>query len=258
MRLPAELRLQIYGYLFPARRVEVLRLIPQKPANPKRKGYRLYHRQLQPRDPVTQSTPRCAAAGPAGFGCLTPFPLALVFSCKDIYHDALCSLYSHTQFVFNSAKSVARFLKLTPPAAQAAVRHVELNYQMYNEPRLVAFRVFKHRCDLAWYSVCKAVADSFTSLHTLHVRMNVRDWPIRLALDERWALPLMAFARKNLLYADVNLAMVMFSQERLHDTARRIEQAIMHPAAYQAKEASRIAIDIMAHTKALKSLRLIF
>lgn len=253
LRLPAELCLVIYEYLFDTHRVEILRLKDKDFDNPKRTRYRLYHRQIQPRDTNTQAAPcRAARFSPS------PLPLGLIFTCKKIYHETLLLLYANTQFIFNSTRAVTRFLRVTDKVAQSAIHHVELNHHMYNEPRLTEFRVYKHRSDFAWYLACEGMSDAFTSLRVLHINMTIRDWPIHLELDERWAYPLLAFGRKNLDYADIKLHMVMFKEERLDAIARVIEKEIMKPIAYQIKDDERIAREMMGPVKAIRSLKLIF
>ncbi|BDD56550.1 hypothetical protein MPDQ_002832 [Monascus purpureus] len=253
LRLPMELRLQIYKYSFTTHRVEILHQKRKNSDNSKRTCYRLYHHQLHPRNSTTQEAPCRIARFP-----YTSLPLALMFTCEEIHCETLFLLYSTTQFVFNSTRAVVRFLRVTDKSAQSAIHHVELNHHMYNEPHLLAFSVFKHRSDFAWYLACEAMSDAFTSLRILHVGMTIRDWPIHLELDECWTFPLINFARKNLDYADIKLHMVMFKQERLDAIARMIEKEIMKPTAFQMKDDARIAREKAGKVKALKSLRLVF
>lgn len=253
LRLPVELRWEIYGYLFDTCRVEIFRRKSINPNKPKQSYYRLYHRQLPPRDTVTQVAPLWSARFVPH-----PLPTALLFICRRTHSDALAMLYSKTQFVFNSTRAAHRFLTTTNPVAQNTVRHVELNHHMYNEPRFTNFRLYKHRSDFAWYLACEGMSDRFPSLKVLHINMTIRDWPIHLELDERWTYPLMAFGRKKLDYADVKLKMVMFDEERLDAVAREIEREMMKPTAYRIKEDERIARELRGPLKASKCLRLVF
>lgn len=170
LRLPIELRLQIYEYFFTIHRVEILHQRRKNSDSSKRICYRLYHHQLHPRNSTTQEAPCHIACFP-----YTSLPLALMFTCKQIHNETLFLLCSTTQFIFNSTRAVVRFLSITDKSAQSAIRHVELNHHMYNEPHLLAFRVFKHRSDFAWYLACEAISDAFTSLRILHVDMTIRD-----------------------------------------------------------------------------------
>ncbi|KAL2010096.1 hypothetical protein VTN00DRAFT_5903 [Thermoascus crustaceus] len=244
LRLPGEIRDKVYEYIFETHRVEIVRA---KVKDPRRIRYRLQHRQLLPRDPVTHTVPSRGISFP-----LSPLALALVFTCKEIYRETLLFLYSTTQFVFTSSKTIRSFLEKTNPEAQGAIRHLELDHVMYNEPRLTAFRWCKDRSDMAWYLACHGMAYNFTSLRELHLNLAVWDWPIRLELGERWALPPLFFGRYHgkLEYADVKLSMGMFKKEKLENVARQLEKAMMTPEADQRKEDARVAKEKAGQLKA--------
>lgn len=247
LRLPGEIRDKIYEYIFETHRVEIIRVKIKDAKHPKRIRYRLQHRQLLPRDPVTHIVTSRGISFP-----LSPLALALVFSCKEIYRETLLFQYSTTQFVFTSSKTIRSFLEKTNPEAQGAIRHLELNHVMYNEPRLTAFRWCKDRSDMAWYLACHGMAYNFASLRELHLNLAVWDWPIRLELGERWALPPLFFGRYHggLEYADVKLSMGMFKKEKLENVARQLEKAMMTPEAYQRKEDARVAKEKTSQLKA--------
>lgn len=248
-RLPGEIRHKIYEYIFDTHRVEIVRARAKDPDRPKRIRYRLQHRQLPPRDPQTHAVPSSCGSRPAPF---PPLPLSLVFTCKEMYRETLLFLYSTTQFVFSSTKAIHSFLRHTAPEAQGAIRHLELNHVMYNEPRLTAFRPFKGRSDMAWYLACHGMAHAFTSLRELHLDLTVGDWPVRLELGERWALPPLLFkGGGGLEYVDVTLRVKMFKEEKVRSVARQLEQALMKPEAWQRKEDERLAREKMA--QALKA-----
>lgn len=131
---------------------------------------------------------------------------------------------------------------------------------MYNEPRLLGFRVFKHRADLAWYCACEDLAVACKSLKVLHVNMRIWDWPIRLELGERWSWPLLVFERygNKLDFANVRLEMCRFGEEKLKDVAREVEKRIMRPEAWQIREDERLARELNGRGKKGRVLKLVF
>ncbi|KAI9370484.1 hypothetical protein BJX61DRAFT_88064 [Aspergillus egyptiacus] len=230
MDLPAEIRNQIYSYLFPPQRVQVLRQKDRKnvPTSPTR--YRLFHIQLPPRDPKTQNqkclpylksrsglTPRDQLASEDSRQRTKPARLAppskerekhiekgerryqaqlsLPFTCKQSYNDTVCLLYAATQFVFPSPKTLSRFLDSVSSQAQAAITHVELKHSMYNEPRLTQFREIKLRSDRNFYVLCERITKACEGLSVLHIKLAVFDAPIMLEVGEQWSLPILAFAK---------------------------------------------------------------
>jgi hypothetical protein len=151
------------------------------------------------------------------------------------------------------------FLKQTPLVAQNAIRHLELNYIGYNEPRLTEFRKFKCRSDMAWYLACSAMAQNFISLRVLHLNVTIWDWPLKLDLKERWAMPLLLFERKGGLdYVDVNLHMHMFNRDQLQKVAHQLEKALMKPKAFQVKDDRRLAMKLQGPMRAGKVLNIVF
>lgn len=250
-KLPGELRTKIYEYVFGTYRVNIFRSrVPN--AESSKRQYCLRHTCLPPYHPkVHDLIPRTKSA-PA-------IPSALVYTCRDIYRETVLFLYSNTQFVFRSTKAINIFLKNTPIVAQNAIRHLELNYIGYNEPRLTEFRKFKIRSDMTWYLACSAMAQNFTSLRVLHLHITIWDWPMKLDLKERWAIPLLVFARKGgLEYVDAILRMHMFNNDQLQEAARKLEKALMNPKTYQIKDDRRLAMQLQGPAKAGKVLNIIF
>ncbi|GES63030.1 hypothetical protein ATEIFO6365_0002072000 [Aspergillus terreus] len=248
LRLPSEIRWQIYSHLFPPRRVEILR--KRDTTDPRRQNrYRLYHRARPPRRTQTQQPLARPIAGAAR-------PLALALTCRTTYRETILQLYATTQFVFTATRAVARFLARTTPAAQAAIRHVELAHVMYNEPRLSEFRRFKHRSDLAFFDVCVAMAQTWTALRVLHVDLAVKDWPIRLQVGERWSWPLVVFGQygEGMEYVEIRLRTGRFDDDRRREVARELEQKLMKPACFQRREEERSK----QKKKARKVLTLVF
>ncbi|KAE8145214.1 hypothetical protein BDV25DRAFT_170685 [Aspergillus avenaceus] len=256
LRLPAELRWQIYQYLFVPCRVEIVRTKNKSDDARKPAHWRLKHQRMRPREPNSQK-PLASRNRRDKW----PSPMInLVFSCRTIYCETVLLLYSTTQFVFNSTNTVKRFLKTTTADAQSVVHHVELNHTMYNEPHLMEFREYKIRSDIAWYDACDQMAASFSTLKVLHIKLAINDWPIRLELGELWSMPLLQFAHYDggLDYTGVQLQMKMFKDEKLRAVSRALEKKIMNPKKFQIREDEEMAWELMKSVKATKALRVIF
>ncbi|GMF75258.1 unnamed protein product [Aspergillus oryzae] len=252
--LPAEIRWQIYQYLFEPHRVEILRRKDMNTDTSKPARYRLCHRQQKPRSPSTQAVDHDGHRTRH-----TPFLFGLVFTCRTIYCEAVLLLYSTAQFIFNSANSIIRFLRTTSKDFQAAIRHVELNHIMYNEPRLTEFRPFKIRSDIAWYNACEEMASACVSLKVLHVRLAIYDWPIRLEIGELWSMPLLLFGHYDggLDYAGIQLQMRRFQDDKLRTVERALEQTMMKPKMFQIREDERLSKELMGPIKAKKVLKIV-
>ncbi|KAL4889263.1 hypothetical protein BDV59DRAFT_205389 [Aspergillus ambiguus] len=227
LRLPPEVRWQIYTYLFPSQRVDIIRR--RDTDNPARQNrYRLYHSVggLTSRRPQRRRT-------------MTR--LALALTCRTTYRETILQLYATTAFVFHSTRAMARFLRSTTVDAQAAIRDLSIHHVMYSEPRLTEFRRYKHRSDLAFFDACTAMARAFTALRVLRVDLVVNDWPIRLHVDERWAWPVAVFARcgHGLDDVAVRLTMKRFERARLRAVASELEKMLMKPGRFEERESVR-------------------
>lgn len=244
--LPGELRTKIYEYIFDTYRVAIIRHKPPAFEGQKQGRYRLYHKNLQLRDEGSHAINSTMSASP---------PLALALTCSKLYLETVLYLYSNTHFVFSSPKVINMFLKRTAKVSQAAIRHLELHHIMYNEPALTEHRIYKCLSDMRWYLTCGDMCEAFTSLKTLHLNLAIADWPIRLEVEEKWALPLKFF--RDLDYADVKLHMGMFKEEKLQKVARKLEEQMMKPEAFQIKNDERIARELMAKMGPVKARKVL-
>ncbi|PYI10546.1 hypothetical protein BO78DRAFT_204194 [Aspergillus sclerotiicarbonarius CBS 121057] len=250
--LPAELRLKIYAHIFEPHRIELVRQRDKDPSkHTKRVHYRLYHVQLRPRDPSTQVV---SWRRNRSF-----LPIALPFTCRLMYCDTLCLLYSSTQFIFNTTKAMTRFFQITPKEAHAAIRHVEINQSMYSEPHLTKFRVFKVRSDWAFYRACGKLIESCPALRVLHIDFRIRDWPINLEIGEPWSLPLMRFTdyKDRLDFVNIRLQTARFNEKELKEVAKALEKRFMKPLAFQLREDERLARELSGAVRAKRVLRIV-
>ncbi|RAK87901.1 hypothetical protein BO79DRAFT_150127 [Aspergillus costaricaensis CBS 115574] len=242
-RLPPEIRDQIYEHIFEPHRVELIRRSEKDPTkHPKRVYYRLYHNQLRSRNPITQQI-----QDPSRKTQL-PVPIALVFTCRSIYCDTLWWLYSTTQFVFTSTKTMNRFFNTIPSEVQPAIRHVEINQEMHSEPSLTEHRIHKVRSDWAFTMACENLVRCCSGLQVLYIYFRIRDWPMSLEIGETWSLPMMAFAeykgKGGLDVVTINLDMPRFGVQKLKNMAKILEKRFMKPKAFQIREDERLAREL--------------
>jgi hypothetical protein len=140
------------------------------------------------------------------------------------------------------------FLNRVSEDAQREIRHIELDHTMYYEPELTEHRRYKLVSDVGWYSTCFRMSLAFNGLKSLHLDLDIGDWPIRLETREQWALPYRFF--KNLDYVKVHLTTKRFrigwfgrkfGNPQLWEAARQLEKEMMDETAWQIKEHERIA-----------------
>lgn len=248
--LPPELRYKIYDYLFTLYRVEVTQKTKQR-------ENRLSHTRLRPRNPNSQLSPPETKHRPD----YPPLPYALVLSCKTVYRETVLRLYSQTQFSFRTTRALSRFLHTTPRSTlETALYHIELTQTMYHEPRLLAFRIFKHRADLAFYSACEDLAVRCRALRVLHVELRVGDWPVRMEVGERWSWPLLVFEKvgNRVQWARVRLSVPGWKGDRLEGVEREVERSVLGDEAFRAREVERERVAREGRVRAGKVLRVVF
>jgi hypothetical protein len=256
--LPGELRTKIYDYVFGQYRVEIIRGKWTVHSNQKQPVYyRLYHRNLRLRNLDNYGLIDSCSKSP---------PMALVRTSSQIWRETLLYVYSNTHFVFRSSKVIKMFLNRVSEDAQREIRHIELDHTMYYEPELTEHRRYKLVSDVGWYSTCFRMSLAFNGLKSLHLDLDIGDWPIHLETREQWALPYRFF--KNLDYVKVHLTTSFrigwfgrkFRNPQLWEAARQLEKEMMDETAWQIKEHERIARNLssnMRYEERLKDLDVI-
>lgn len=194
--LPSEIRNQIYGCVFVARRVLVFRAERKPAADGRRYGARkLEHTVLDPRVPFTTDT--------TARDCKTvEFSPLLV--CRQMHDEAFIMFYASIQFRFERTKAIQRFLDQTNEAAKRVIHHLEIQACGYGEPLLSEFRGIKKRNDGHWLSICNEIRVSF-KLKALYVVLEVHDWPVKLELTDDWAAGLFCFIGIGIEYAVITV-----------------------------------------------------
>lgn len=215
--LPGEIRTKIYELSFPTTRVEITRA-PARPEEGNKR--RLTHKTLPLRGEDHQIDETADIPKSVPFG--------LVLASRQIYKETVCYLYSNTQFVFNSSKALKRFVLKPRCACQAYVHSMELNRVVNGEPRLTFFRKFKLKGDIQWERICRVISWSFPGLKELYFDVDIHDWPIKLRLDEDWAMPILCFSEKKKVdHAEVKLRMRMFDDDTVKTVAGKLERKLM-------------------------------
>lgn len=224
LKLPGEIRTQIYEYLLDDYRVEVIRAKHHpRPGRKQPHSYRLCHNKLNLRfgegfDSRYSATP----------------PVQLALTCRRFYEEMLLPVYANTYFVFRSPQTVHMFLNRINRDAQCAIRHIELYHTTYYEPKSPEHRAWKRRADSRWLETCRRLSESLPSLRTVHIDLRLGDWPIQLTLSEPWARPFHCF--RNLLDARVDLLTGYFHPKQTRQACKDLERAMMAPSAWKARE----------------------
>lgn len=257
--LPGELRQMIYNYTWEHHRVLIGRDMREAQGQTK-PPYKLTNFKLPVRD---RKTHRFLTNQPflPPRPYLPPLPLNLMLSCKSMYNDMLLQFYARTQFVFESTKSLRRFLDAVRPEAKAVIRHVELRSMMYNEPQRTADQAWKAKRDAAWLHICERMAEELPSLQVLFLDVTVFSVSKKLQVGEPWSEPYLAFCdRENggLEWVD---ATVRSSQPvkksahaareynlnwiaRLSVVSNELERRLMTDSAYQKKLHADFAVKL--------------
>lgn len=262
LRLPGEVRMKIYNYLWDSYRVSIERNAFISPR------YKLSYNELGKRDPNTHKLYHDTSSQEL-------FSTGLIFTCKCIYRETLQLLYSNTHFVFCTTHSARRFLDTVTPDAKAAIKHLELRNTTYNEPLLNEHRTFKRRSDIAWSSVCERFARDLTALQTLDLDSTIFGWPLPLHVDGTWSRPYMHFCgfreTGRLTWVNVNLRLTNaitldpvpsyeFHPSLLQEIATELESRLMTKEAFQIRQDALLAEKLQKEEpprKAKKILRLV-
>lgn len=198
--------------------------IPQKCTKPQQRGRRnckkspsrMHHRVL---------TSVCSEKGrpPAQYRV----PFSFLFSCPQIYDEAVCVMYAQTAFRFTSTAAIRKFLSVTSLRALQAIQKLEIFHATHGEPALTANRKFKVNADRKWSETCKQIRERMTGVRELRLSLHLNEWPSQLSLREEWAQPILSLRGHGLDRVDATLFHSAFSQDRLKEAACDLETAMM-------------------------------
>lgn len=234
---------------------EQLRTIPQRRSKPGQRG-----RGFRKRDVSRMYHDVLSASGSniAGTAAVHRVPFDFLFSCRQIYNEALCVMYARIVFRFTTNKALNQFLLATPLKALQAIHGLEIFHATYGEPELTVNRKFKLSADKKWSTTCKQIRERMTGLKNLRVHLQLHDWPCQLGLREEWAQPILSLRPDGFDRVDASLSHALFSDERLNYAARDLETAMMSKEGRLAKIAQdkklREVMKKKAESKARKVL----
>ncbi|CAD0093787.1 unnamed protein product [Aureobasidium mustum] len=205
LRLPVEIRNQIYGYLFH----QQLITIKQNDAWPYQKGSPLVDAITEYREPdrpraikairiVTTAvknkvTPeqfqrkmmKARGVSYDGIPGQKPLPLEgvkwetslnnLLLTCKTLYAETGPILYGITVFYFDDAQRLRAFLKTVSDRNLACITKLHIHVRTYGIPNKAADNVwFQEHVD-CWTKIFAKVAKKMTNLRTLRVTLTMRN-----------------------------------------------------------------------------------
>ncbi|KAI4121331.1 MAG: hypothetical protein LQ347_006891 [Umbilicaria vellea] len=207
LRLPGEIRSQIYAYVFEDPQVFYMKSLA------KNKGL-THYQALKPRKGklgVTLSTEatekrrrrfdlarRLHSTEPPSEYETATGPAALLQVNRLFHRETWHTFYARNTFIFTSHKVLQRFLSALNPSYKGAIRRVMLQYQTYGEPYCTADQQWKDDDDSSWLQACTRAAQEMCGIEELHIKLRINDGPLRLNLEAKWAEPLLAFRGRNL------------------------------------------------------------
>ncbi len=237
LKLPAELRIKIYGYAFQERMLKILPLT-------KRSGLTSWDPRSRKPKPSLQNSKSASEDGRslrrgrsdrrlAKWPKVKALPglAALLLTCKQIHQETQHLLYGQVTFVFTSQGVLSRFLTTLSLPCLATIQSLKLQHHTYGEPYLTENKIWKRAYDSKWDDLCQEAAEKMTGLQELDVKLSIYDWPTKLDLEARWAASLLRFAGRRLKKAKVVLEMKWrcVEEERLTACAEALEETLVMP-----------------------------
>lgn len=200
LRLPVELRNQIYGYLITRKLVTIKRkqdwpfkdstLLDamneyREPSSPKAiKSIKI----VIPGKAKSQRTLQKAARGRAlsydGFPGQKPLDIrgvnwelslnSLLLTCRTLYAEASPILYGLTVFYFDDAKRLRGFLKAVTPFNLSCITRLHVHVRIYGIAANTAHNICEQRHTRSWTDLFTMIATRMTNLRTISVTFSMR------------------------------------------------------------------------------------
>ncbi|KAL6250736.1 hypothetical protein RBB50_003039 [Rhinocladiella similis] len=214
-KLPGEIRNKIYGLVVPNTQVMVASNHPQKEYN-QMKAQKLPGKQVK--------CPRHRLSGK--FQGEAP-PVAMLFTCRQMYQELGQLIYSRTTFCFDSFVVINKFLNRVEKGPVTSIERLEVTHKGYSEPALMADREWKFRHDARWAATLERIKTEVTGVRRLKLDLTVYDWPCSLTITERWARPLLHLAGDGLERVEIVLEHDRFHQMKCAAVAKELESRMM-------------------------------
>lgn len=208
MRLPGEIRNQIYEYYFQEALLVEIAAKGTKLVEKKRKTVKLCLsgrstpytiEDNAPDKPRTLRMPRKLGHYTRVDGLRTQWATSLSplpFVCKQIHVEVLEFLYASTTFVFAAPKRISNFFEIVPKCSLSNITKLQLHYTTYGEPVLRSDRTWitKHR--ESWTNVCRTISKSLINLRDLVIWIYWTNTDVSLDLKQPYLAPLWHLRRR--------------------------------------------------------------
>jgi hypothetical protein len=202
LRLPVEIRNQIYGYLFHQRLIT----IKQNDAWPYQKGSPLLEAITEYREPErpkaiksirivdsTKKTPedfrrnmmKSRGVSYDGIPGQKPQPIegvkwetslnSLLLTCKTIHSEAGPILYGATVFYFDDAQRLRGFLKTVSDRNLACITRLHVHVRTYGIPNKAADDIWEQEHVQCWTSIFAKIAKKMINLRAMRVTLTMRN-----------------------------------------------------------------------------------
>lgn len=209
LRLPGEVRNQIYELAFPPKEFHIQWLTKDKDLTysiwrggpwykPRldRTATARRRRQDYKRRSHEANSPKLV---------LAPGLAALMLTCKQIHNEVIGIFYGGSCFAFNSVRVLEKFMGTISHIAKLSITKLYLRHGTYGEPRFQRDHWWKMQHDDRWEFACWRISDSCPNLRELEVRLQINDIPLNLNLKANWVQPLLCFCDRKLKKFDLTL-----------------------------------------------------
>lgn len=192
--LPAEIRNEIYGYVYAdGAYVEFMpanadHVIPkEKNIAPSASGKRKTHLRCKNLVGKHKPPPVDKVRWATSFN-------ALHLISKLIHTETLAFMYSNTTFYFQSPGRLTNFIAHASKDGLKFVTTLHLAIKSYGNPQYIDDNIWKTRHDTAWLGATTRAADTLPGLERLRLALDVRETPLLLQLDQPWLAPALALS----------------------------------------------------------------
>jgi len=201
LRLPVEIRNQIYGHLFDKRLV----IIRRHDDLPYRDGSPLLDAITEHREPERPKATRSIRIVMSSIKKTTrdvcrkvihrglsydripgrkPLPIegvnwetslnSLLLTCRTIYHETAPILYGNTVFYFDDAQRLRSFLKTVSNRNLACITNLHVHVRTYGIPNDAENNLWEQKHIKCWTKIFATIAKKMTNLRVLRVALTVR------------------------------------------------------------------------------------
>ena len=168
--------------------------------------------------------------------------MALILACRTTYTESIALYYSLHSFGFTSRRVLERFLSTINPAAKAAITALYIQHGTYGDPGLTVDIPWKILHDSRWQTCCENMSNDLINLKELRIVFQVNDRPLKLNLTAEWVEPLLEFQKRHLTTFGLELLVqgeTSSTDKRLKSCANIVRRTVLGEERYDAEDERR-------------------